>query len=156
MLNERDELLAKVHRLEAELEHYRAHAEPTNKLLLSAANIADWVRDRTRRDADLPTATAVEQTRQEVVRLQEEHVRLKALTDETRARLSAYLTAGLRILDAAEDPERSITPEPSPYHLDDTLRRQLPTTLFGQHRQALSTSAGEPAPREQDEAQEEH
>lgn len=170
LLSEREELLAKVHRLEAELERYRPKAERTNKHLLSATNYADWVRERIRRDADLalraPTARVeeltvttreVEQTRQELVRLKNEHVRLQALTDETRARLSAFLTAGLQVLDAAEvETGRSTNPEPSPYHLDDTLRRQLPTTLFRQHSQAPSTSAGEPVPREQVEPQEEH
>jgi hypothetical protein len=170
LLGEREELLAKVHLLEAELERYRAQAERTNKPLLSATN---WVRERTRRDADLAlreetarvkmltvTRRELERTQQELARLKDEHVRLQALTDEARTRLSAFLTAGLQVLNEAEtetetETGRSINPEPSPYHLDDTLRRQLPTTLFTQHSQAPSTSAGEPLTREQVERQEE-
>ena len=53
-LSEREEsLLATVHRLEAELERHRAHAERTSQLLLSATNYAEWVRERARRDAEL-------------------------------------------------------------------------------------------------------
>jgi hypothetical protein len=163
LLSERAELLATVHRLEAELEHYRAQAERTNKPFLSATNFADWVRERTRGDADLAqreaiarmetlTATTheVERAQQELLRLNDEHARLQALADQARARLSAFLTTGLQILNAAEtETGPSIEPGLSPYHLDDTLRRQLPTTLFTQHGDAPSTSGGQRAPREQ-------
>jgi hypothetical protein len=51
--SEREELLAEMQRLELELERYRAHAERTSKLFLSAANYAQWVRESARRDAEL-------------------------------------------------------------------------------------------------------
>jgi DivIVA protein len=168
-LSEREVLLARVDRLEAELERYRAQAERTSKLLVSATNYAEWVRERARRDAELALrkATArmekltvatreLEQTQHELVRLKDELVRLQALTDETRARLSAFLTAGLQVLNAEVETGRAIGPERAPANLDDMLRRQLPSALFGQHRHVPSTSAPEPVPREEVEPQEEH
>ena len=44
--SEREKLLAEVRRLEVELERYRAHAQRTSKLFLSATNYADWVREK--------------------------------------------------------------------------------------------------------------
>ena len=168
--SEREELLlATVRRLEAELERHRAQAERTGKLLLSATNYADWVRERARRDAELAlrkatarvekltlTTRELERTQHELVRLKDELVRLQALTDETRARLSAFLTDGLRVLNAEVETGRANDPEPAPANLDDTLRRQLPSTLFTQHGQVPSTSASEPVPREEVETPEEH
>lgn len=161
-LSEREELLlATVHRLEAELERHRAHAERTGKLLLSATNYADWVRERARHDAELAlrkasarvekltlTTRELEQTQHELVRLKDELVRLQALTDETRARLSAFLTDGLRVLNAEVETGRGDNSEPALEHLDDTLHRQLPSTLFT-HTQLPSTFAPEPLPREE-------
>ena len=104
---EREVLRAKVDWLEAELERYRADAERTSKLLLSATNYAEWVRERARHDAELAlrkatarvemltvTTRELEQTQHELVRLNDELVRLQTLTEETRARLSAFLTGG--------------------------------------------------------------
>ena len=158
---EREHLLAKVHRLEAELERHRARAERTDKLLLSATNYAEWVRERARRDAEvaLRKATAraeklilttreLEQTQQELVRLQDELTRLRFLADETRARLSAFLTAGLEVINANG-------PDAASDHLDDTLRRQLPSALFTVQRQTPSVSAPEPVTRDGAEPHEE-
>ena len=155
-LSEHEELLAKVHRLEAELERYRAHAQRTSKLFLSATDYAQYVRERARRDAELAlrkvrarvekltvTARELEQTEHELVRLKDELARLQALTDETRARLSAFLTTGLQIINAEVETGRADVPEPSLGDLDDTL-----------HRQLVSTSASEPAPLGEVEVQE--
>ena len=168
-LSEREELLAKIDRLEAELERSRAHAEQTSKLLLSATNYAAWVRERARRDAELAlrkatarveklteTTRELEQTQRELFRLQEELVRLRALTDETRARLSAFLTEGLQVLNPHVENGRATRRGRAPAELDDTLRRQLPSNLFTQQRQVPSTPASEDVPREGVEPAEEH
>jgi DivIVA protein len=161
LISERDELRARVQRLEAELERYRAQAEVTNKLLVSATNYAEWVRERARRDADLAlrkasgrveklarATRALEQTQNEVVRLQDELDRLRTLTDATRTRLSAFLTAGLQALNAEAGPGRAPQPVPTPDHLDDALRRQLPSTLFTHDTQLPSNNASGPPLRE--------
>lgn len=165
---EREHLLAKVDRLEAELERHRAPAERTDKLLLSATNYAEWVRERARRDAEvaLRKATAraeklilttreLEQTQQELVRLQDELTRLRFLADETRARLSAFLTAGLEVINAEVEPGKANGPDAASDHLDDTLRRQLPSALFTVQRQTPSVSAPEPVTRDGAEPHEE-
>ena len=154
--------------LEAELERYRADAERTSNLLLSATNYAEWVRERARHDAELAlrkatarvemltvTTRELEQTQHELVRLNDELVRLQTLTEETRARLSAFLTAGLQVVNAQEEPAQATGPEAAA-HLNDTLRRQLPSALFTQHRQVPSDSGAEPVPHEEVEPQEEH
>lgn len=139
--SERGELLEKVHRLEAELERYRAHAERTSKLFLSATNYAEWVRERARRDAELAlrkarakaeklgsTARELEWTEGELVRAQDELARLQALTDETRTRLSAFLTAGLQVLNTEREAGQEDGPKPPLGDLPDTLQRQLAAT----------------------------
>jgi len=131
------ELLAEVRRLELELERYRQHAQRTSRLFLSATNYADWVRENARRDAELAlrkararvdkltrTARDLERTERELVRAQEGLVRLQALTDQTRARLSAFLEAGLQVLDSElPDEERPS----SALDLQHALRVRLPS-----------------------------
>ena len=161
LLRERAQLLAKVHRLEAELERHRARSERTSKLLLSATNYAEWVRERARRDAEvaLRKATAraqklmlttrdLEETENELVRRKDELDRLRSLTDETRARLSAFLSAGLQAINAEMAPTSANGPDPARDPLDDTLRRQLPSALFTVQRQTPPTSASEPVTRD--------
>jgi multidrug efflux pump subunit AcrA (membrane-fusion protein) len=156
LLRERAQLLARVHRLEAELDRHRARSERTSKLLLSATGYAEWVRERARRDAEvaLRKATAraqklvqttrdLEETQNELVRLKDELTRLRSLTDETRARLSAFLTAGLQAINAEMVPASANGPDPAPGHLDDTLRRQLPSALFTVQRQTPPMSGPE-------------
>lgn len=129
---EREELLARIGRLEHELERYRAHAERTSKLFLSVASYADWVRDNARHDAELAlrkarakavkleaTAVALEDAERELAARQGELERLRRLTDETRTRLSAFLSAGLDALNT--DVERR--PD-----LQQTLRERVTVT----------------------------
>lgn len=166
--SERAHLLAKVHRLEVELERHRARAERADKLLLSATSYAEWVRERARRDAEvaLRKATAraekligttreLEQTQHELVRLQAELTRLRILTDETRARLSAFLTAGLEAINAEAVPGKANGPDAATVHLDDMLRRQLPSALFTVQKQTPSIFAPEPVTRDGAEPHEE-
>jgi hypothetical protein len=107
-----EERLAKVQALELELERYRAHAERTSKLFHAATKYAEWVRENARRDAELALRKAsarvakleaaagrLEWTEAELVRRQDELARLNALSQATRARLSAFLTAGLQTLN---------------------------------------------------------
>lgn len=129
----REELVEEMRRLETELERYRAHAERTSKLFLSATNYAEWVRESARRDAEVAlrkagarvkelelTASEFEQTKNDIVRQKDELARLQALTEATRSRLSAFLTAGLDALDTHEDGA-----DPAVGDLEGTLRRQL-------------------------------
>jgi cell division septum initiation protein DivIVA len=119
--SEREELLAKVRKLEQELARYRAHAERTSRLFLSVANYADWVRENARHDAELALrkarakaaklearAGALEQIERELELRQGELARLQALTDETRTRLSAFLTAGLDALRVEVEPAQDL------------------------------------------------
>ena len=167
LLRERAQLLTRVHRLEAELERHRARSERTSKLLLSATSYAEWVREGARRDAEvaLRKATAraqklvgatrdLEETQNELLRLKEELTRLRSLTDETRARLSAFLTAGLQAINAETEPASANGPDPAPGHLEDTLRRQLPSALFTVQRQTPSASASQPVTRDDAEPNE--
>jgi hypothetical protein len=131
--DEREELLGYVRGLERELERYRVHAERTSKLFLSATNYAEWVRESARRDAEVAlrkagarvkelelTASELEQTKNDIVRQKDELARLQALTEATRSRLSAFLTAGLDALDTREDGA-----DPAAGDLEGTLHRQL-------------------------------
>jgi chromosome segregation ATPase len=135
---ERGELLAEVQRLEAELERYRTHAERTSKLFLSATNYAEWVRESARHDAELAlrkarakveqleaTAGELERTERELARLQGELEGLQALTDEARARLSAFVAAGLQALNTEEAAGQGDGPKPALGDLQDTLQGQL-------------------------------
>ena len=137
----REELLVEVRRLEAELERYRAHAERTSKLFLSATNYAEWVRERARHDAELALRKArakveklgskaleLERTERELVRQNDELARLRALTVETRTRLSAFLTAGLEVLNHEREAGQEEGPTPPLGDLPDTLQRQLTST----------------------------
>jgi hypothetical protein len=65
----------------------------------------------------------LERTETELARVQNELVRLRALTDETRARLSAFLAAGLQALDKGEKEEDG-SPR-APGDLQDALQAQL-------------------------------
>lgn len=138
---EHAKLLAHVRRLEVELARYREHAQRTSKLFLSATKYADWVRENARRDAELALRKARaraeklyaleherERTEHEVARLREELARLQALTDETRARLSAFLTAGLEALSADTEVTHGDDPEPEIGDLQETLKEQLTST----------------------------
>ena len=88
---EHEEILASVHRLEVELERYRADAERTSKLFLSATHYAEWVRESARRDSELAlrkarvrveklnrTTSELEQTESELARVQDELSRLQS------------------------------------------------------------------------------
>ena len=138
--SEREELLAEMQRLELELERYRAHAERTSKLFLSAANYAQWVRENARRDAELAlrkarakvqqleaTADALELTERELARRQEELARLEVLTDETRTQLSAFLAASLETLSIEGEPGQAGGAQPAG-DLQETLHGRLPST----------------------------
>ena len=154
--HERERLIAEVRRLEVELGRYRAHAERTSKLFLSATNYAEWVRERARHDAELALRKArarveklntmardLERTERELVRGQDELARLQTLTEETRARLSAFLTAGLEALSSEGPTAPEDTLMSASANLDDTL-----------HRQVASASASEAVPVGEDETPE--
>lgn len=132
---EREALLAKVQRLEAELERYRSHAQRTSKMFLSASNFADWVRESARRDAETTLRKAraraerlgaleedLERAEQELTHLQAEVERMQALTEETRARLTAFLTAGLQALSDEAGAARGDGPDAD---IGDALHERL-------------------------------
>jgi chromosome segregation ATPase len=138
---EREQLLAKVSRLELQLDRYREHAQRTSKLFLSVTNYVEWVRESARRDSELALRKArarverlkkaafeLEQTEDELARAREELAHLQALTEATRQRLSAFLTAGLEALnsDVVAPPQDDST-EPAPRDLHETLRERLPS-----------------------------
>jgi hypothetical protein len=146
---EREELIADVQRLELELDRYRAHAERTSKLFLSVTNYAEKVREAARRDAELALRKAtrrvekldsmtrdLERTELDLVAARDELARLETLTEETRARLSAFLTSGLEALnyDGATSHSRDDTVLPALDDLDATLREQLPSTSESEPR----------------------
>jgi hypothetical protein len=129
--------LAKVRRLEVELERYRAHAERTSSRILAVTKYAEWVRENARRDSELAlrkararveklnrTTSELERTESELARMQDELARLEALTDETRARLSAFLTAGLQALSSKREDEGGEA-SPARGNLQDTLQEGL-------------------------------
>ena len=131
------EALAKVRRLEVELQRYREHAERTSRLFVSVTRYAEWVRENARRDSELAlrkarsrvqkldrTASDLERTESELARVQDELARLQALADETRAGLSAFLAAGLQALSSEPEDEADKTP-PSQSDLRDTLQERL-------------------------------
>ena len=141
LLREREELLEEVRRREEELSRYREHAERTSKLFLFATNYAEHVRESARRDAEVTLRKAraraekldvlareQERAEHELVRLQNELARFQALTDETRARLSAFLSAGLKVLGAEGEAGQGEGTEPSLGDLQDTLHERLPST----------------------------
>jgi DNA repair exonuclease SbcCD ATPase subunit len=135
--DELDQLRADVARLTAENDRYREHAERTSKLYLAATNYAEWIRENARRDAELAlrkararaeqleaAARGLEQVERERGRLQAELARLQAMIDETRARLSAFLAAGLEALTSEGATEKS-TAQPALDDLRDALHSQL-------------------------------
>ena len=150
-----EELVAEVMRLEVELERYRQHAQRTSKLFLSVTNYADWVRENVRRDAELAlrkararveklnrTTRDLERIEGELVLAQEELARLQALTDETKARLSTFLEAGLQVLESElPDEQRSNTA----LDLQHALHERL-TTAPGQAPARLD-EVDEPPPK---------
>lgn len=136
--DELDQLFAEVTRLTAENERYREHAERTSKLYLAATNYAEWIRESARRDAELAlrkararveqleaAARGLEQVQRERAGLQAELARLQAMIDETRARLSAFLAAGLEALTSERTTEE-VAAQPSFDDLRDALNSQLP------------------------------
>lgn len=154
--SERETLRAEVQRLEAELERYRSHAERTSKLFLSATNYAEWVRENARRDAELAlrkarakvekfeaTAGALERTERELVRMQGELEGLQALTDETRARLSTFLAAGLQALNTEGAAGQGDSPNPALGDLHDTLHGQLASTSVSEPGQSAEVERTE-------------
>jgi vacuolar-type H+-ATPase subunit I/STV1 len=131
------EALAKVRRLEVELARYRAHAERTSSLFRSVTKYAEWVRENARRDSELAlrkararvekldrTTSELERTESELARMQDELAHVQALTEETRARLSSFLTAGLQALNGKRDDEVDET-SPARGDLQDTLQERL-------------------------------
>lgn len=140
---EREELRLKVARLEAELQRYREHAQRTSKLFLSASNFADWVRESARRDAEAALRKARaraerfgvleeerERAEQELAHLHEELERMRALTEEARSRLSAFLTAGLQALNEEDGAESAHAggETSAPDDLQGTLHERLGST----------------------------
>lgn len=138
---EQEELLAKVSRLEVQLERYREHAQRTSKLFVSVTHYAEWVRDSARRDAELAlgkararveklnkTAIELERTEDELARVRDELAHLQALTDVTRERLSTFLNAGLQILDSDVVAAQDASPDPALDDLQDTLQERLTST----------------------------
>lgn len=145
LVREREERLGEMRRLEKELQQYRAHAQRTSKLFDSVTSYAEWVRERARSDAELVLRKArarVEKLgdleRQARARVEEldslerdreqmkrELLRLQALTDETRTRLSGFLTASLEVLNADVEAAQEGDSKPAIGDLQDTLRREL-------------------------------
>jgi cell division septum initiation protein DivIVA len=104
---DRSELLERVADLEGELESYRSQPERATKMLLSAMDYAESVRERARRDAQVMLRKARSRAQQILDerehRLQDaerDFLRLQELSRETRTRLSAFTTAALEVLNA--------------------------------------------------------
>lgn len=141
---ERDALLVRIQRLEAELQRYREHAQRTSRLFLAASNFADWVRESARRDAEATLRKAraraqrfgvleeeCERAEQELAHLQDELRRMRALADEARSRLSAFLNAGLQALNADAEADAGQTDRPRTEHHEElagTLHDRLGST----------------------------
>jgi cell division septum initiation protein DivIVA len=153
---ELETLRAEVHRLETELERYRAHAERTSKLFLSATNYAEWVRESARQDAELALRKArarverlearadeLERGEHELARLQGELTRLEALTEETRARLSSFLAAGLQTLTSEEAAKQAGGHTSALGDLQDTLHRQAASTSEPVHARLADADRSE-------------
>jgi hypothetical protein len=135
-------LRAEVQRLQVELDRFRAHAQRTSKLFLSATNYAEWVRENARRDAELALRKArarvarlervardLERTERELDRARRELADLQALADETRTKLSAFLTTGLEMLgDDRPDESQNHGAEPAVGELHETLQRRVSTS----------------------------
>jgi hypothetical protein len=141
LVAEHEKLLAKVRRLELELERYREHAQRTSRLFLSVTNYVDWVREGARRDAELAlrkararvkklneTAIELERAEDELARVRSELAHVQHLTDATRERLSAFLTAGLHALEGDVAAARDDSQENELSDLQDTLQERLTST----------------------------
>lgn len=136
------ELRAEVRRLTVENERYREHAERTSKLFLAATDYAQWIKESARHDAERAlrkararvarlelTADELERKESERAQLEAELERLRAATDQTRARLSAFLEAGLEALNTPGPSEpRSPDGEPGVTDLQDALQSKLNET----------------------------
>jgi len=94
-------------------ERYREHAQRTSKLFLSVTKYVEWVREGARSEAELALSKArarvekldrasrkLEETELKLRQAQDDLAHLQVVTEETRARLSAFLAAGLQALDA--------------------------------------------------------
>jgi cell division septum initiation protein DivIVA len=131
LVRERARLLERVEQLEQEVQRYREHAQRTSKLFLYVTDYADWVRQSARRDAELAlrkararAAKILGDLEKERRRVDNELLRLQALTDETRTRLSAFTTAALDILNSEVDTSEHV-PQQALSDLPDALRPQL-------------------------------
>ena len=140
-MSEHERLLAKVRKLEVELERYRKHAQRTSKLFLSVTNYVDWVRESARRDAELAlrkararveklnkTAIELERAEDELARVRHELAHLQHLADATRERLSAFLTLGLQALHRDDAAAQDDSPDLALSDLQATLRTRLTST----------------------------
>ena len=138
---EGEALLARVRQLEMQLERHRKHAERTSKLFLSVSNYAEWVRESARRDAELALRKAnarverlnekaieLERAEDELGRVRDELAHLQALTETTRAQLSAFLTAGLEALEGASTVVEDDPPKQAHGDLQHTLRERVTST----------------------------
>jgi hypothetical protein len=134
---EREQLLAKVRRLESELERFKAHAARTSKLFLAVTDYAEKVREGARRDAEIALRKArhrverlerlareLERTEHDLASARIELARVQKLTEDTRRRLSAFLTTGLEALDLGTTSARPDTAD-IPADLDATLKEQV-------------------------------
>lgn len=139
--NDLDDPLAEMRRLKVELARYRQHAERTSKVFLSVTNYAEWVRENARRDAELALRKArakvqkleraardLERTEADLARVHDELARLQTLTDETRARLSAFLTTGLQVLNRELAAGQEDAPNTALGDLQNTLQERLAST----------------------------
>ncbi|MGH3037535.1 MAG: DivIVA domain-containing protein [Gaiellaceae bacterium] len=105
---ERADLRDEIERLESELQRGREIEEALRSTLLSAERIADELRARAHREADLIVEEARARAREiagsgeaEQERVQAEIRRLRALEAEVRAEHRAFLAAALERLDGA-------------------------------------------------------
>ncbi len=128
----RAQLLERIDRLERELERHRELAQQTSRLFLFATNYADSIRERARRDAEVALRKARERATKIVGdaesdrrHAENELLRLQALTDETRKRLSAFTTAALQVLNAEVETGRDNVSERTLGDLQDALQSQL-------------------------------
>jgi hypothetical protein len=134
-------LQAEVQRLQVELDRFRAHAQRTSKLFLSATNYAEWVRENARRDAEIALRKAraradrfeqaardLDETERKLVRVRSELDDLQKLADETRTRLSAFLTTGLEMLTTDQPDGQDDGPQLPVGELQETLQRRVSST----------------------------
>ncbi|MGH3066719.1 MAG: hypothetical protein ACRDOF_10525 [Gaiellaceae bacterium] len=146
--SEHEEPLTQLRRLEAELERYREHAQRTSKLFLSVTKYVEWVRENARADAELALRKAsarvekldratreLEETELELARARDDLARLQAVTEEARARLSAFLAAGLQALDTSAGAARDVGERTSD-GIEDRLHAGLAADSMSDHLHA--------------------